>query len=469
MQEEGNALKKYIQNLSKTSIMHYIKLFIRGSFFLAALIIYITGNSEAVLDNGIFPMIIWVWYCIEMISRLFPSKLESMGCEKTFAKNYKPPKVARDPKNQPAKVTFLVAMVWFALNGAIFALHFIFPNFVTDYVLGLVALAYGVCDIICILFFCPFQTWFMKNRCCTTCRIYNWDFAMLCTPFLMIPSLYTYSLLGLALVILIKWEVTYKLHPERFSERTNESLRCKNCTEKLCKHKVQLQRYIKEHKDILFEKLEPVVEKLEPALALIDKQADSIEESVSPIEEGIQETYERAREITTETYGKVKDATLETYEKVKDATLETYEKVKDVTVEAYGKVIDKTAETISAVVDKTVETYEWAKDFTTETYSKVKDVAKETYERVTDTAKELLGKEKRQGSAESEEPAEKINDSGEAILEESINGGALTQSEAEISADAPISNEAAISGDSPALNGAEASDAAPISSEESTV
>ena len=376
-------MKKYIANLSKTSIMHYMKLFVRGSFFITAVILYLTGHIEAVCENGILPMVIWVWYFVEMISRLFPGKLESMGCEKVFAQNYKPSKVKREPKNQPAKVTFLVAMVWFALNGAIFALHFLFPSFVDKYVLALVALAYGVCDIICILFFCPFQTWFMKNRCCTTCRIYNWDFAMLCTPFIMIPSLYTYSLLGVALVILIKWEITYKRHPERFSERTNEALRCKNCTEKLCKHKVQLQHYIKKHKDILFEKLEPVVEKLEPAIKAIDNQAENIEETVAPIEEGIQETYEKAKDLTTEAY-----------EKAKDITVETYGKVKDITTEAYGKVIDKTAETISAVVDKTVETYEWAKELTTETYGKVKDVTTEVYGKVKDTAKEILGIEK---------------------------------------------------------------------------
>ena len=360
-----------------------MKLFVRGSFFITACILYLTGHIEAVCENGILPAIIWIWYFVEMVLRLFSTGMESMGCEKVFKKNYMPPKVEREPKNQPAKVTFLVAIVWFALNGAIFALHFIFPHIVNKYVLALVALAYGVCDIICILFFCPFQTWFMKNRCCTTCRIYNWDFAMLCTPFLLIPSLYTWSLLAMALIILAKWEITYKLHPERFSERTNEALRCKNCEEKLCKHKVQLQHYIKKHKDILFEKLEPVVEKLEPAIVLIENQADNIEETVAPIEEGIQETYEKAREITTEAY-----------EKAKDITVETYGKVKDITAEAYGKVIDKTAETISAVVDKTVETYEWAKDFTTETYVKVKDVTTEIYGKVKDTAKEILGIEK---------------------------------------------------------------------------
>ena len=390
-------MRKYLKNLSKTSIMHYIKMAIRASFLIAALILYITGDIEAVTRQGIFPLIVWLWYLFEMISRLLPSDLESMGCEKVFARNYRPPKVEREPKNQSAKTTFIVAAVWFLLNGAIFALYGF--GIIDKYILAMVALAYGVCDIICILFFCPFQTWFMKNRCCTTCRIYNWDFAMLFTPFLFIPSVYTWTLLGLALIILIRWEVTYKLHPERFSERTNESLRCKNCTEKLCKHKVQLQHFIKKHSDILYEKLEP-------------------------IGEGIKDTYEKVKDKTVETYGKVKDKTVETYEKVKDKTVETYEKVKDKTVETYGKVKEKTVEFISVTTDKTAQAISKATDKTVETYEKVKEKTVETYEKVKDKTKEILGIEKPtpETSQKIEEITPEISPEAEApiALEEAI-------------------------------------------------
>ncbi|MBQ9750293.1 MAG: hypothetical protein IJV87_06925, partial [Clostridia bacterium] len=108
--------------------------------------------------------------------------------------------------------------------------------------------AYGVCDMICILFFCPFQTWFMKNRCCTTCRIYNWDFAMMFTPFIFIPNVYTWSLLGFALALLARWEITVHKHPERFSEKTNACLSCKNCEEKLCHHKQELRGFWEKNK-----------------------------------------------------------------------------------------------------------------------------------------------------------------------------------------------------------------------------
>jgi hypothetical protein len=247
-----------------------------------------------------------------------------MGCQKVFVKNYKAPKVEHEPKNQSWKTTLLVTVVWFALNGIFYALRL--TNVIDKYFLFMIGLAYGVCDIICILFFCPFQTWFMKNRCCTTCRIYNWDFAMLCTPFLLVPGFYAYSLLAVALLILARWEITYKLHPERFSERTNESLRCANCTEKLCKHKVQLQHYIKKHKDSLFEKFEPV-------------------------ENGIKETYEKVKDKTAETIEKTKDA----IEKTVDFTKDTYGIVKDKTKETYGLVKDRTKEFLGIEKEKTTE------------------------------------------------------------------------------------------------------------------
>ena len=73
---------------------------------------------------------------------------------------------------------------------------------------------------------------------------------MMFTPYVFIPHPYTWSLLAMSLVILIRWEITYRRHPERFSERTNASLACKNCTEKLCKRKKQLMSFIKNNRFI---------------------------------------------------------------------------------------------------------------------------------------------------------------------------------------------------------------------------
>ena len=109
----------------------------------------------------------------------------------------------------------------------------------------LLSIFYSVCDMICILFFCPFQTWMMKNKCCSTCRIYNWDYIMMFTPLLVVDNPYAKCLVGLSLLLLIRWELNYFMHPERFYEETNCALSCANCKEKLCHHKKQLRSFHK--------------------------------------------------------------------------------------------------------------------------------------------------------------------------------------------------------------------------------
>ena len=230
--------------------MHYLKLITRSLLFLTVLVFYILDKTSVLTGFVPLPIAVWVFFVVEMIFRFFPSRVESMGCQKQFKRNYEPTDGAQAPENQSWKSTALVAAVWLLLNGAIGLLYFL--KLLDVGLLILIALAFSVCDIICILFFCPFQTWFMKNRCCATCRIYNWDFAMMFTPLVFIPSLYTYSLLGCALILLLRWEITYKIYPERFSTKTNKCLDCSRCNEKLCSHKTQLRSFIKKYKDRLF-------------------------------------------------------------------------------------------------------------------------------------------------------------------------------------------------------------------------
>lgn len=242
------------RKLTKTVKMHYFKLAFRSILLLCAAGFYIYGKFISPDNAPAFSQInslvlggIWLFFIIEMILRFFPAKIESMGCQKQFKKNYIPTEAeTKKVTVQSGIVTFAVFSAWIALN-AIFGILY-YTHIIDDGILLLIALAYSVCDCICILFFCPFQTWFMKNKCCTTCRIYNWDYAMMFTPLIFMPSLYNWTLLGAALILLIRWEITLKLHPERFSEKCNKSLHCANCTEKLCQHKRQLRSFIQKGK-----------------------------------------------------------------------------------------------------------------------------------------------------------------------------------------------------------------------------
>ena len=72
---------------------------------------------------------------------------------------------------------------------------------------------------------------------------------MMFTPLLFIPHAYTWSLLAMSLIFLLRWELTLRLHPERFAENTNACLACKNCDEKLCLHKRHILRLAKQIKN----------------------------------------------------------------------------------------------------------------------------------------------------------------------------------------------------------------------------
>lgn len=248
--------KKKKSKLTSVSVWHFVRLGYRSALFIVLAIIYIDfrldlrGQSPLLESAGMLSDlsqshglrtavlgIIWIVFMVEMILRFFPSRLESPGSQKQFATNY-----IKSGKTEIVipdnNATMLVALIWVCLNAPFGVLHM--AGLLDDGIMILLSCAFAVCDMICILFFCPFQTWFLKNKCCSSCRIYNWDYAMMFTPLFFISSPYTLSLLFMSIALLLRWEITFYRYPERFSENTNEYLKCVNCTEKLCAHKTQL-------------------------------------------------------------------------------------------------------------------------------------------------------------------------------------------------------------------------------------
>ncbi len=235
-------------------MLHYTKLVYRSCLLLMAVALYIfhkirTGDGllESISRGRAVMSLIWMVFVVEMIFRFFPASIESMGCQKQFEKNYVPVPQGTVPP-RPWRTTLAVAAAWIGLNSVIGTLFLV--GILDEMLLIIISLAYSVCDMICILFFCPFQTWFMKNKCCGSCRIYNWDYAMMFTPIVLIQSIYSWTLCLMALALLVRWELTFRRHPERFYAETNDSLRCANCQEKLCHHKKQLQRLWKRQQQL---------------------------------------------------------------------------------------------------------------------------------------------------------------------------------------------------------------------------
>ena len=148
--------------MTKRKKVHYVKLLLRSLLFCAVLVFYILDRTDVLTYHAIVPIVVWVFFVVEMFLRFFPSGLESMGYQKQFARNYEPTETESTPTNPSWKQTALVTAVWLALNAVVGVLYF--TGIIDRGILILIAIAYSVCDIVCILFFCPFQTWFMKNR-----------------------------------------------------------------------------------------------------------------------------------------------------------------------------------------------------------------------------------------------------------------------------------------------------------------
>ncbi len=227
------------------------KLILRIMLLIAALQLYIRDKGSLIFANGRFlsqsiqPIyIIWIIFMAGMIPKFFPQKGNSMGCRKQFRSAFEPSnqRFARSEMESwfqyENKAARKVLALWFGANGVI--VFFYHLKIIGQSELVLLSLFYLVCDMVCILFWCPFQDLIMKNRCCITCRIFNWDSIMACTPLLFVPSLFSWSLVSIALVLLLRWEYSYWKHPWRFFEGSNARLQCKYCNEKICRTKKTL-------------------------------------------------------------------------------------------------------------------------------------------------------------------------------------------------------------------------------------
>ncbi|MBR4304285.1 MAG: hypothetical protein IKT81_03025 [Clostridia bacterium] len=243
-------MKRAKKVLSLISNIHYLKLIFRSLLFCTALGCHIldlfTEHNylmDIFSDRPIVFRIIWAVFIVEIALRFFPSRLESMGCQKQFKRNFKPRETEKtDVITHKKYSAIIVAAVTVAVAAIIGGLYY--AGIINEEIIFIICLFFSIVDMVCILFFCPFQEWMMKNKCCVTCQIYNWDYPMMFLPLIFIKNFYTWSLLGMSLALVIEWEVLKKLYPERFLEKSNCSLSCENCREKLCSHKTSLKRFL---------------------------------------------------------------------------------------------------------------------------------------------------------------------------------------------------------------------------------
>ena len=182
--------------------------------------------------------ILWLIWLIDMLYQLIPAKSYiSLGSQKHFLSRFRPIvekiNTAALKKHIIAttRAAYKVMVIWVALTLLLGALHLM--GVLNNAAMLLISVVFYVCDLICVLVWCPFRL-IMKNRCCTTCRIFNWDHLMMFSHLVFVGGFYALSLFFMSLVVWLVWELCVILHPERFWEGTNGALRCSECTDKLC-------------------------------------------------------------------------------------------------------------------------------------------------------------------------------------------------------------------------------------------
>ena len=231
--------------MSKTRKRYIWRLVGRILVFILGIIICIKAPEEFEILEGdnffrgfsIFHLL-WICWIIDMILQIIPIKNEvPLGSQKLFANRFRP---IRDKINYEALRKYVVSttiaaykvfIVWCALIAVIGVLYY--NGIIDKMILFMISVFFYVCDLICVLIWCPFRL-MMKNRCCTTCRIFNWDHLMMFSPIIFVGGFYATSLVILSILAWLLWELCVMMYPERFWEITNVALRCSECTDKLC-------------------------------------------------------------------------------------------------------------------------------------------------------------------------------------------------------------------------------------------
>ena len=191
-----------------------------------------------------FLHVVWAVFMVIMLMHLFPSESRSMALLKSKEVNFVPVENYSEFEllkfvQAQNRAAWRVMMVWLFFN-AVWALLYL-TGVIQEAELLLLTVFYFLCDYICILFFCPFQSKIMKNKCCVNCRIYDWGHFMMFTPMLFIKNFFSWSLFFTSLVVLIRWELVYAKYPERFWEGSNRTLQCAHCSDRTCQFKEKLR------------------------------------------------------------------------------------------------------------------------------------------------------------------------------------------------------------------------------------
>ena len=231
--------------MSETRKKYILRLIFRSIVLLACIAGYILVPERFSILEGMnffrkvsVLHLLWLIWVVDMIQQIIPVRNQlPLGSMKLFASRFRP---IREKINYEAlreyivtttKAAYKVFVLWCVLLTVIGTLCY--TGVLNKPMLFLISVTFYVCDLICVLIWCPFRL-MMKTRCCTTCRIFNWDHLMMFSPLIFMGGFYGLSLVFTAFVAWLVWELCIMMYPERFWDKSNLALKCSECTDKLC-------------------------------------------------------------------------------------------------------------------------------------------------------------------------------------------------------------------------------------------
>jgi len=231
--------------MSPTRKRYIARLVVRCIVLILCGILYVAAPEEFdILDGMNFfrrfsPLhLLWAVWVTDMVLQIIPMKNKvPLGSQKLFANRFRPIRVEIHYERlhsyivTTTKAAYKVFILWWSLIAVIGVLYVC--GLINKTGLFMISVLFYVCDLICVLIWCPLRL-LMKTRCCTTCRIFNWDHLMMFSPLIFMGGFYGISLVMLAVLAWLVWELCVMMYPERFWERSNAALKCSECTDKLC-------------------------------------------------------------------------------------------------------------------------------------------------------------------------------------------------------------------------------------------
>jgi hypothetical protein len=193
------------------------------------------------VEDYLYPLF-FLYFIIDSIGVIIPKLNDSIYSSKMQKSRYIEVKNVDEDKlknlikfnNQRAFLIFVL----YGLGISLIGLAFRYFDWFDRKFIYLIFFGLNFADYFCIMLWCPFRTYFLKNSCCNTCRISNWDRIMKFSVLIFIPNIFTISIFILGSLIFLYWEFQHYRHPERFYRISNKTLWCTNCDKVTCGKKM---------------------------------------------------------------------------------------------------------------------------------------------------------------------------------------------------------------------------------------